>query len=62
MSMKHPLLPKGKAMALNLTEEYDMGYNNPYKENPFDYWDQYTKRYAFDIGQQAGRRKQMKMT
>ena len=59
MSKKYPLIPKGEAMALNLTKEYELGYNNPNGTNPYDFFNDYVEHYAYDIGQQAGRRKDM---
>jgi hypothetical protein len=57
-----PLCPKGDAMALHLTPEYEEGkrswrveYGGPGNSNPYDFWDEYTKYYAWDIGRQEGK-------
>ncbi len=42
-------------MALHLTPEYLEGKNSESRENPYDFWDEYEKHYAFDIGRQAQR-------
>lgn len=50
--MRTPMLPKGKAMALHLTEEYNEGKTSLSDINPYDYWNEYTKHYAWCIGKQ----------
>jgi len=51
--MKHPLMPKGSACALHLTNEFKEGQQaEPRTINPYDFFDEYTKHYAFDIGNQ----------
>ncbi len=53
MTMKHPLIPKGSAQSLHLTKEYKEGKKaEPRSENPYDFYDQYNKHYAWDIGNQ----------
>lgn len=53
MSKEHPLLPKGKACALHLTIEYVEGRNaEPRSQNPYDFFDDFEKHYAWDIGNQ----------
>ncbi len=47
---------KGKACALHLTPEYDEGkLALPRSQNPYDFFDEYEKHYAWDIGNQAQR-------
>ena len=60
MSKKYAGIPKGRACGLNLSPEYAEGQlagqiGAPYK-NPYDYWDEYTKHYAWDIGYQEGKK------
>ena len=44
---------KGRACALHLTPEYEEGKNAIYRSpNPYDFWDEYEKHYAWDIGNQ----------
>ncbi len=44
---------KGKACALHLTPEFLESSNAPPRsQNPYDFWDKYTKHYAWDIGNQ----------
>jgi len=51
--MKHPLIPKGKAQALHMTLEYQQGQiAAPRSENPYDFFNEYEKHYAWDIGNQ----------
>ena len=53
MSMKHPLIPKGSAQSLHLTKEYKEGQKAESRsENPYEFYDQYNKHYAWDIGNQ----------
>jgi len=56
--MRTPLVPKGRAMGLQMTDEWTAGFRAgslKYKyENPFDFFDEYEKHYAFCIGFQAG--------
>jgi len=53
MGRAWPLIPKGRAMALNLTPEYDEGTaSNKNDKNPYDFFDEYEKHYAWDIGSQ----------
>ncbi len=53
MSRKHPLVPKGKACALHLTKEYEEGLLATKRaDNPYSFFDEYEKHYAFDIGNQ----------
>lgn len=57
----YPICPKGKAVALHLTDEYQEGYfasylGCPYStENPYDFFDEYEKNYAWCIGYQKGK-------
>jgi hypothetical protein len=45
---------KGRACALHLTPEYEEGARaKPRSQNPYDFWDEYEKHYAWDIGNQA---------
>jgi len=56
LSKEHPLMPKGKACRLDLSDEYVEGKNAPYRStNPYDFWDEYVKYYSWDIGNQKGR-------
>lgn len=63
MSKACPACPKGAAMALHLTPEYEDG-NQAYRdgkknnENPFDFFDDYAKCYAWDIGWQNARNRE----
>jgi len=44
-------------MALHLSPEYDEGVTagkQGITKNPYDFWNQYTQHYAWDIGQQKG--------
>lgn len=51
--MRHPCLPKGRACGLNGTYEYIEGKNSKIgDENPYDFWDEYEKNYAWCIGSQ----------
>lgn len=51
--MRHPLLPKGRACAVHLTEEYKQGQlAAPRSQNPYDFFDQYEEHYAWDVGNQ----------
>jgi len=44
---------KGRACALHLTPEYKAGQLAlPRATNPFDFFDEYEKHYAWDIGNQ----------
>lgn len=44
---------KGRACALHLTEEYKEGQRAlPRSNNPYDFFDNYEKHYAWDIGNQ----------
>ena len=44
---------KGSACALHLTPEYVEGRASLSRsENPYNFWDEYTKHYAWDIGNQ----------
>jgi hypothetical protein len=56
MSMKHPVMPKGRACRLDLTPEYEEGrLSNKEDVNPYDFfgdWDEYERHYAWDIGSQ----------
>lgn len=58
MSKKYPAIPKGEACRLDLTTEYDEGYRAAKdgcpNDNPYDYFDQYTKCYAWIIGWYKG--------
>ena len=48
-------VPKGDACALHLTREYREGQvANPHSRNPYDFFDEYEKHYAFCIGNQKG--------
>jgi hypothetical protein len=58
----YPLCCKGRAMALHLTPEYEEGKRSWHPDNgggictnPYDFWDEYEKHYAWDIGRQAQR-------
>ena len=47
------MICKGRACALHLTKEYEEGKNTePGSINPYDFFDEYEKHYAFCIGQQ----------
>ena len=47
---------KGAACALHLTPEYDEGRQAaPRSQNPYDFFDEYEKHYAWDIGNQKVR-------
>ena len=51
--MRHPAIPKGRAMALHLTKEYKEGLLAPKRtDNPYNFFDEYEKHYAWDIGNQ----------
>ncbi len=60
------IVPKGAAMALHLSPEYREGQlaamrdalnpQRPSAHNPYDFYDGYTKHYAWDIGFQAARK------
>ena len=52
-----PLIPKGRAMALHLTPEYEEGVNSDSDVNPYDYFDNYEKCYAWCIGHQNEKRR-----
>ena len=44
---------KGRACALNLTKEFEEGkVSLPRSLNPYDFFDEYEKHYAWDIGNQ----------
>jgi hypothetical protein len=63
MSRKHVGVPKGRACGLNETSEYRDGVLagfmlKPYV-NPYDYWAEYEKHYAWDIGYQKGKSPEM---
>ena len=46
-------LCKGRACALHLTPEYEEGRLEPPRStNPYDFFDEYEKHYAWDIGNQ----------
>ena len=48
------MICKGRACALHLTYEYRLGREAmPRERNPFDFWDEYEKHYAWDIGNQS---------
>jgi hypothetical protein len=59
-------VPKGAAMALHLSQEFREGEHaairgflnpdQPQPRNPYDFFDGYTKHYAWDIGFQAAKR------
>ena len=52
--MRSVVMPKGAACALHLTPEYEEGKDaEPRSVNPYDFWDEYEKHYAFDIGNQT---------
>ena len=54
MSKKYPGIPKGRACRLDLTPEYEDGKNsNCNDKNPYDFFDEYEKHYAWDIGSQT---------
>lgn len=51
------MVPKGRAMALHLSPEYQEGVKAhsdglPNSKNPYDFWQQYDEHYAWDIGWQ----------
>ena len=51
----YTLTPKGKAMALHLSPEYQEGIEarkQGITKNPYDFWNEYLKYYAWDIGNQ----------
>jgi len=49
--LRHPAIPKGRAMAVHLMEEFNEGKNCPPRsENPYDFFDQYEQHYAWHIG------------
>lgn len=50
--MKTWVIPKGRAMALHLSEEYREGKLANTDINPYDFWDEYEKSYAWDMGWQ----------
>ena len=52
MSKKHPLMPKGRACRVDLMNEYQEGQNSVTNDNPYDFWDDYEKHYAWDVGRQ----------
>ena len=54
--MRTALVCKGSAMALHLTSEYEEGKAAKTNINPYDFWDEYTKHYAWDIGRQTGKK------
>ena len=39
-------------MGLNTTSEYREGQLSKTDDNPYDFWDEYEKHYAWDIGRQ----------
>jgi hypothetical protein len=48
-----PLCCKGTAMACHLMPEYEEGRIAPIRStNPYDFWNEYVKHYAWDIGNQ----------
>jgi len=57
--VRHALIPKGAAMALHLTKEFNDGVLDAQAQiknrNPFDFFDEYEKYYAYDIGYQIGK-------
>jgi len=54
MSAKFPAVPKGQACALHYTVEYVEGRQATKRsKNPYDFWNEYTKHYAWDIGNQT---------
>lgn len=60
MASAWPGVPKGAAMALHLTPEYEAGrqaYLAGETKNPFDFFDNYTEFYAWDIGWQNAKHK-----
>ena len=55
--MRSPLVPKGRAMSLHLTKEYQEGKMScKFETNPYDFFNEYEKHYAWDIGRQNARR------
>lgn len=54
------VMPKGDACALHLTPEYRhgrvAGMNSWSYTNPYDFFDDYEKHYAWDIGYQKGKK------
>lgn len=59
MSREHPLVPKGEACRLDLSPEYQEGIvfgllKND--KNPYDFFNDYLKYYAWDMGYQVGKR------
>ena len=60
MSRRHAGVPKGRACGLHLTDEYFQGQTagqvGDEYTNPYDFFDEYEKHYAWDIGYQNGRK------
>jgi hypothetical protein len=61
MSKKWAGIPKGRACGLNLSPEYQEGYKARVEgvlnsANPYDFFDEYEKSYAWDMGWQEGKR------
>ena len=46
------MICKGRACTLHLTEEYVEGLHSSTSTNPYCFWDEYEKYYAFCIGNQ----------
>lgn len=47
------VIPKGRACALHLAPEFTEGTEASKRDNnPYDFWDEYEKHYAWDIGNQ----------
>lgn len=55
----YPICPKGKAVALHLTLEFAKGKSMALiglpHDNPYDFFDEYEKNYAWSIGWQKGK-------
>lgn len=63
MSRRYPGVPKGKAVRLDLTLEYDDGYQAGLiniTKNPYNFFNDYEMYYAWDIGNQVGIREYIK--
>jgi len=50
--MRSPMIPKGRAMALHLTKEFQDAMISESDQNPYDFWNQYEQHYAWDMGKQ----------